>query len=68
MKPWRVLGLLAIALAVGLGFLFQPEHAEFPWHKVPCWPAIFGILGALALLGAVKLVGAVNLRGEDFYD
>jgi hypothetical protein len=59
---------LAIALTILLGFFFGPEHAVFPWHKVPSWDAIFGVAGALALLGVVKLVGAINLREEDFYD
>jgi len=69
MKTWwkRIYGL-AIALTILLGFFIQPEHPVFPWHRVPSWDAIFGVLGALALLGAVKLVGAINLREEDFYD
>jgi len=68
MKTWRRLYGLGIALAILLGFFFEPQHAVFPWHKVPSWDAIFGVVGALALLGAVKLVGAINFREEDFYD
>jgi len=59
---------LGIVLSILLGLFIRLEHVVFPWHKVPSWEAIFGVLGALLLLGGVKGIGIIVNRKETFYD
>ena len=68
MKTLKTLYGFGVALSILLGFFIAPEHAVFPWHRVPLWDAIFGMVGALFLLAVVKAVGIVVSREETFYD
>jgi len=68
MKTLRTLYGFGLALSILFGFFIKHEHAIFPWHKVPLWDAIFGVLGALLLLAVVKAIGMIVSREETFYD
>jgi hypothetical protein len=68
MKTLKTLYGFGVVLSILFGFFIKYEQAVFPWHKVPLWDAIFGMLGALFLLAVVKAVGIVVSRGETFYD
>jgi len=59
---------LGVLFSILSGFFIRLEQAVFPWHKVPFWEAIFGVLGALLLLVGVKVVGIIVNREETFYD
>jgi hypothetical protein len=68
MKTLKMLYGLGVVFSILSGFFIRLEQAVFPWHKVPSWEAIFGVLGALLLLVGVKVVGIIVIREETFYD
>lgn len=57
-----------MALSIIAGFFVKHEHVYFFWHKVPCFEALLGALGAILLVSMVKLFGRFIRRREDFYD
>ena len=60
--------LLTAAFAATGTFFLDPEHAYFPWQKIPAFYAVLGAAGALLLMGFAKFIGKQWLyRGPDYY-
>jgi hypothetical protein len=67
-RKLKNLFFIFIALSIIAGFFVEHEHVYFFWHKVPCFEAFLGALGAILLVSIVKLFGRFIRRREDFYD
>lgn len=61
----RVTWILSAILAVLVltEWLFVPhEHPEFPWHHLPGYAALFGLVGCLFVVQLSKKLGAWVLQ------
>jgi glycopeptide antibiotics resistance protein len=59
---------LVIILSIIIEILFVHHHAEFWWHELIGFDAIFGLLGCLLLIVGAKTLGKEFLqRSEDYY-
>jgi len=68
MNTLKMIYGLGVVFSILSGFFIRLEHVVFPWHRVPSWEAILGLLGSLLLLVLVKVVGIIVNREEPFYD
>lgn len=67
-KKVVTLSLLVIIVSLIVEVLFVHPHAQFWWHEVIGFDAIFGFLGCLILIVVSKTFGKEYLQQpEDFY-
>lgn len=60
---------LVILLSLIVEVLFVHPHAEFWWHELVGFDAIFGFFGCLLLIVGAKTIGKEYLqRPENYYD
>ncbi|MBP2233676.1 hypothetical protein J2Z31_000166 [Sinorhizobium kostiense] len=65
----RRLFYVVLVLIVAADFLVPREHAEFPWDRLPGWPAAYGFGSCVLLIFVSKFLGHRGLmRREDYYD
>ncbi len=47
----------ALALACAAEFFVHPHHAVYPWHTIPCFEAVFGFVGCIAIVLVSRVLG-----------
>ncbi|MGI6226339.1 MAG: hypothetical protein ACOYJ1_08810 [Peptococcales bacterium] len=63
-----LIGLLIILVCVLVEVLFVHPHADYWWHEMIAFDAIYGLLGCLVLIIVAKTFGKEYLQyPEDFY-
>lgn len=54
---------LVLAALVGVEYLFMPhDHPRFPWHHVPGYAALIGLLACLLVVQLSKALGGWLLQ------
>ncbi|MEK1890230.1 MAG: hypothetical protein AAAB35_22250 [Phyllobacterium sp.] len=66
----RRLFYLLLFLVVAADFFVPREHAEYPWHRLPGWSAVYGFVSCVLLIFVSKFLGHQGglMRREDYYD
>jgi len=66
MRVALLVGLLACVL---LDAVVAPAHGTLPWHRLPGFECLCGLVGCLLIVVASKALGKHLLqRPEDYYD
>ena len=72
MKHDKTALIVTLAVLVAIEAAFAPHHHPvFPWHSVPGFQALLGVLSCLAVVKLSKLLGTAGLQrpeesgGED---
>jgi hypothetical protein len=66
-RGWGLAGLLA-GVTVVLEVAFRhAAHPHFPWHAVPAYDLVLGLLGGALLVVAPKALGRAGLRRPGTY-
>lgn len=70
MKRWAVAAVVFVAASVLLELPFRHLiHAELPWHLIPGFDFVYGLLGCTVIVLASKWLGhALLQRPESYYD
>lgn len=63
-KDRVVIGMaLVLAALVGVEYLFTPhDHPRFPWHRLPGYAALIGLLACLLVVQLSKALGSWLLQ------
>ncbi len=56
----------ALALACAAEFFVHPHHAIYPWHTIPCFEAVFGFIGCVAIVLVSRVIGQFFLWRTTF--
>lgn len=57
-----VMAAMLVVLVLVEWLVVPHEHPEFPWHHVPGYAALFGLLGCLLVVQLSKKLGAWLLQ------
>ena len=61
---YLVIGALAFVCAAE--FFVHPHHTTYPWHTIPCFEAVFGLIGCVAIILVSRVLGQFFLWRTTF--
>ena len=56
----------ALALVCAAEFFVHPHHTIYPWHTIPCFEAVFGLIGCVAIILVSRVLGQFILWRTTF--
>lgn len=60
-----ILAVTLVALVLVEAFLIPHYHPVFPWHHVPGYSAVIGLVGCLVVVQLSKWLGKAFLQGPE---